>query len=168
MKERTSKQPGLARHTTIAFRLRQLHCRIRGATLAHEMRIKRTIATTIIALAVVQCAFAVTRLSMPVEYVDDQLCLTFPTNGARWMITIALDKVHPSEYGQRLCLSDRQQVTLSDRHITHEIRAVIQKVRLGFDVTTKEDFRCFGGTVTQETYFISVPLGDKTGQQDKD
>ena len=135
-------------------------------TLAHKMKTKitRSIVLTIIAFAMTQCVFAATHFSMPIERVGDQLCLTFPTNGIRWMVTITLDKVYPSQYGQRLCLSNGQQITLADRHITHEITAVIHKDRIGLDITTREDFRSFGGSVTQESYFVAVPRQNEKGQ----
>ena len=108
-------------------------------------------------LAMPYNAAAVSHLSLPLERENDQLCITFPDSGTRWMITITLDKVYPSTYGQRLCIAKDNMITLADKHITHTIRAIIEKDRIGLEVTTQEDLRSFGGEVTQESYFIPVP-----------
>ena len=113
--------------------------------------------SALMALAMPYNAAAVSHLSLPLERENDQLCITFPNSGTRWMITITLDKVYPSTYGQRLCIANGNEITLADRHITHTIKAVIQEDRIGLDVTTREDLRSFGGEVTQESYFIPVP-----------
>ena len=115
------------------------------------------IVSAFMALAMPYNAAAVSHLSLPLERENDQLCITFPDSGTRWMITITLDKVYPSTYGQRLCIAKDNMITLADKHITHTIRAIIEKDRTGLEVTTQEDLRSFGGEVTHESYFIPVP-----------
>ena len=118
------------------------------------------------ALAMPYNSSAVSHLSLPLERENDQLCITFPDSGTRWMITITPDKVYPSTYGQRLCITKDNVITLADKHIIHTIKAVIQEDRVGLEVTTQEDLRSFGGEVTQESYFIPVPKeNENQGQQ---
>jgi len=97
------------------------------------------------------------------EQTNDQLCITLPSSGIHWMIKLTLDKVYRSDYGQRLAFTNGQIITLIDRHISHEIRGVIEQHRAGLDVTTTEDMRSFGGNVTQKTYFIEIPKTNNDG-----
>ena len=122
-----------------------------------NIRIMIALISALTALALPYNASAVSHLSLPLERENNQLCITFADSGTRWMITITLDKVYPSTYGQRLCIAKDNVITLADRHISHTIKAVIQENRIGLEVTTKEDLRSFGGAVTQESYFIPVP-----------
>ena len=123
-------------------------------------RIMVALISALTALALPYDAPAVTHLSFPVERENDQLCITFPESGTRWMITVTPDKVYPSTYGQRLCIATGNEITLADKHISHTIRAIIEKDRIGLEVTTQEDLRSFGGEVTQESYFIPVSPDD--------
>ena len=128
--------------------------------------IKTVLISALMALAMSYNSSAVSHLSLPLERENDQLCITFPDRGTRWMITITLDKVYPSTYGQRLCITKDNVITLADKHIIHTIKAVIQEDRVGLEVTTQEDLRSFGGGITQESYFIPVPKeNENQGQQ---
>ena len=119
-------------------------------------RIKVVLISALMAIAISYNSSAVSHLSLPLEQENDQLCITFPDSGTRWIITITLDKVYPSTYGQRLCIAKDNEIRLADKHINHTIRAIIEKDRIGLEVTTQEDLRSFGGDVMQESYFIPV------------
>ncbi len=110
----------------------------------------------LIALATPSHLFAASHISFPIERENDQLCITFPDSGIRWLITITPDKKNVSTYGQRLCIEKDSEIQLSEKHETHTIKAVIQEDRIGLEVTSVVDLRSFGGELTSESYFISL------------
>ena len=149
--------------TKCAVRLRRPRF---GALDRNKMknRIINQMALVISVIFLSQHAVASTNLFSSVQQTKDLLTLTLPSDGIHWMITVTLDKVYRSDYGQRLSLTNGQAITLSDRHVSHDIRAVITQNRAGLDVTTTEDMRSFGGTVTQRTFFVKAPKRNEEGQ----
>jgi hypothetical protein len=92
---------------------------------------------------------------------DNIICLTMPDQGSRWLITNAVG-TFPVDYGQSLCITNNETITLSEKHLSLIITASTDPSNPGIIVSATRDNRSFGDGVAHEKVFIEAESFDKS------